>query len=410
MVFNLKEKKSKNLQLRIDILKEVVIFSDSDEKIRKRLATSLIDVDILKDEPVFLKGDTLNAMYIIAKGEVKVHDGDHIFTKFKEKDFFGEYSLIDSSVRSATVTATEDTHLLRLDQKEFLKITEDNIEVSKAVLKALIQRLRDNNILEEKLTQNSLKIERQRDELNRQKKELEDLNATKDKFFTIIAHDLKNPFNTVIGLSELLIEKYETYDLNKIKEFIIEINKFSNNIYDLLEKLLQWAKSQRGKLEVNFEKVNLSDLANENVNVFKLVAEKKGVKLESKINSKLYAFIDRNMISTVIRNLLSNSIKFTNVDDSVFLEAKVNNDFIEISVTDTGIGIPESNIDKIFSIDSNISTKGTAKESGTGLGLIISHEFVKRNGGTLIVKSEEGKGTEFMFTVPVYKESKGLIN
>lgn len=134
------------------------------------------------------------------------------------------------------------------------------------------------------------------------------------------------------------------------------------------------------------------------------------MKLESKINSKLYAFVDRNMISTVLRNLLSNSIKFTNVDDSVFLEAKVNNEFIEISVTDTGIGIPESNIDKIFSIDSNISTKGTAKESGTGLGLIISYEFVERNGGTLIVKSEEGKGTEFMFTVPVYKEFKGLIN
>ena len=98
MLFNIKEKNPKNLQLRIDILKEVAIFSNSDEKIRKRLATSLIDVDILKDEPVFLKGDTLNAMYIIAKGEVKVHDGDHIFTKFKEKDFFGEYSLIDSSV------------------------------------------------------------------------------------------------------------------------------------------------------------------------------------------------------------------------------------------------------------------------------------------------------------------------
>ncbi|NOQ26182.1 MAG: cyclic nucleotide-binding domain-containing protein [Bacteroidales bacterium] len=404
MVFNIKEKNPKNLQLRIDILKEVVIFSNSDEKIRKRLATSLIDVDILKDEPVFLKGDTLNAMYIIAKGEVKVHDGDHIFTKFKEKDFFGEYSLIDSSVRSATVTATEDTHLLRLDQKEFQKITEDNIEVSKAVLKALIKRLRDNNILEEKLTQKSLKIEHQRDELNRQKKELEDLNATKDKFFTIIAHDLKNPFNTVIGLSQLLIERYETFDSNKIKEFIKEINKFSNNVYDLLEKLLQWAKLQRGTLEVNSEKVNLLDLANENMNIFQIIAEKKGVKLESRINNKLYAYIDRNMISTVIRNLLSNSIKFTNVNDTVFLEAKVVNDFIEISVTDTGIGIPESNIDKIFSIDSNISTKGTAEESGTGLGLIISHEFVIKNGGTIIVKSEEGKGTEFTFTIPVYKD------
>ena len=157
-------------------------------------------------------------------------------------------------------------------------------------------------------------------------------------------------------------------------------------------------------MEVNTEKVNLLDLANENMSIFQVMAEKKGVKLESKINNKLHAYIDKNMISTVIRNLLSNSIKFTNINDSVFLEAKANNDFIEIRVADTGIGISESNIDKIFNIDSNISTQGTAEESGTGLGLIISHEFVEKNGGTIIVKSEEGKGTEFMFTVPVYKD------
>ena len=392
------------IEKRVEILRDVVIFSESDDQILKRVASFLTDVFVEKNEAIFCKGDQLNAMYIIVEGKVKVHDGDHIFTRFGEKDFFGEYSLIDSSVRSASVTAIETTHLLRLDQEDFHKIIEDNIEVSKAVLKALIKRLRDNNILEEKLTQNSLKIERQRDKLDKQKKELEELNATKDKFFTIIAHDLKNPFNTVIGLSELLIERYDTYDSNKIKEFIRQIHKFSNNAYNLLEDLLKWAKSQTGRIEVKPEKVDIFELAIENMNLFQENADKKGVKIDTNVKMNLFAFIDRNMITTVLRNLISNSIKYTNKGDNINIEAKYINKHIEISVTDNGIGIPEKNIDKIFRIDSDISTQGTANEAGTGLGLIISREFVEKNGGTINVKSKEGNGAQFMFTVPIYKE------
>ena len=394
----------KKIEKQVDILRDVVIFSESDEKNLKLLASFLTNVFVEKNETVFHKGDQLNAMYIIVEGRVKVHDGDHIFTQFGEKDFFGEYSLIDSSVRSATVTAVEPTHLLRLDQEDFHKIIEDNIEVSKAVLKALIKRLRDNNILEEKLTQNSLKIEHQRDELDKQKKKLEELNATKDKFFTIIAHDLKNPFNTVIGLSELLVERYDTYDSNKIKEFIRQINKFSNNAYNLLEDLLKWAKSQTGKIEVKPEKVDVFELAIENMNLFQEKADKKGVKIDTNVKKGLSAFIDRNMICTVLRNLLSNSVKFTNPGDIINIEAKSINEHIEIIVTDTGIGVPEKNLEKIFKIDSDISTLGTANETGTGLGLIISREFVEKNGGTINVKSKEGNGAQFMFTVPIYKE------
>ncbi len=394
----------KKIEKRVDILRDVVIFSESDEKILKLLADLLTDVFVEKDDTVFHKGDQLNAMYIIVEGKVKVHDGEHVFTQFGEKDFFGEYSLIDSSVRSATVTAIETTHLLRLNQEDFHKIIENNIEVSKSVLKALIKRLRNNNILEERLTQNSLKIERQRDELNKQKKELEELNATKDKFFTIIAHDLKNPFNTVIGLSELLIKRYDTYDSNKIKEFIRQINKFSNNAYNLLEDLLKWAKSQTGRMEVKPEKVEVFELAIENMNLFQEKAEKKGVKINANVKMGLFAYIDKNMICTVLRNLISNSVKFTNSGDIINIEAKSINEHIEIMVTDTGIGVPEEKLEKIFKIDSHISTQGTADEIGTGLGLIISREFVEKNGGTINVKSKEGNGTQFMFTVPVYKE------
>ena len=394
----------KKIKERIEIIRDVVIFSESNDDILKQLASCLEDIYVEKDEIIFQKGDVRNAMYIIVSGNVAIHDSDYIFTNFGAKDFFGEYSLIDSSVRSATVTAQEPTHLLRLNQKDFIQIIEENVEVSKAVLKALIKRLRSNNLLEEKLTQNSIKIKRQRDELNKQKLELEELNATKDKFFTIIAHDLKNPFNTVIGLTELLMERYDTYDQNKIKEFIRQINTFSNNAYNLLEDLLQWAKSQIGRMEVKLEKVDIFDLATENLNLFKNKAEEKGVKIISEVDIGLYAFIDRNMILTVIRNLVSNSVKFTKKGEEIRLKAQLDNDFIEIEVSDTGVGISEENIKKIFRIDSNLSTIGTNEETGTGLGLIISKEFVEKNGGTIKVISSEGKGSRFIFKVPVYKE------
>ncbi len=389
---------------RINILRDVVIFSESSEKILKQLAQSLTGVYVPKDKTVFHKGDQLNAMYIIVDGNVKVHDGDHIFTTFGKKDFFGEYSLIDSSVRSATVTAIEDTHLLRLDQEQFNVIIEDNIDVSKAVLKALIKRLRNNNILEERLTQNSIKIEKQRDALDKQKRELEELNATKDKFFTIIAHDLKNPFNTVIGLAELLVERFDTYDKQKIKEFVSQIKRFSNSAYNLLEDLLQWAKSQTGRMEIKPEKIDIFELAVENKSLFEEKAHKKGVTLHINVDMETFAMVDRNMITTVMRNLISNAVKFTNTGDKIEIGAQKSDHQIKISIADSGIGIPEKNLDKIFRIDSNLSTHGTDDEAGTGLGLIISKEFVEKNGGTIHVESTEGKGSQFIFTVPTFKE------
>lgn len=403
MNIKINSSKSQNNKHRIEILRKVTIFSDSSEKILKQLSSALEDVFVDKNEAVFHKGDHLNAMYIIKEGSVMVHDADHIFTRFGANDFFGEYSLIDSSVRSATVTATEKTQLLRLNQKDFLKIIEDDVDVSKAILKALIKRLRNNNILEERLTQNSIEIERQRDELNKQKKELEELNATKDKFFTIIAHDLKNPFNTVIGLSELLMERFDTYDESKIKNFIRQINKFTLNAYDLLEDLLQWAKSQTGRLKVQEEKVDLNSLVSESIGFLKERANEKNIRIKTEINKNTVARIDKNMIGTVLRNLISNAIKFTENNGEIIIKTDINSDFIHVNVIDSGVGIPAENMDKLFRIDKNISTQGTNEESGTGLGLIISKEFVECNGGTIRVESEEGKGSNFIFTLPVYE-------
>lgn len=382
---------------RIEILKSVVIFSESNKEILKKLASKLEDIEIEKDEEVFHKGDHLNAMYIIVSGSVLVHDDEHVFTEFGANDFFGEYSLIDSSARSATVTAQENTHLLSLNQNDFTEIIEHNVDVSKGILKALIKRLRNNNILEERLTKSKLEIEKQ-------KKELEELNATKDKFFTIIAHDLKNPFNTVIGLSELLLERHNSYDHNKIIEFIGQINKFSNNAYNLLEDLLQWAKSQTGRMEVKLSKIDLFELIIENKSLLEEKANKKRIQIITEAIPEEYAFIDRNMITTVIRNLLSNAIKFTKPNGTIVIKTEKKENFYDVLIKDNGIGIPKENLERLFQIDSNLTTLGTEDESGTGLGLIISKEFIDKNNGTINAISEEGIGTTFKFTVPAYNE------
>lgn len=404
MSLKLKKTESGNINnKRVEILKKVTIFSEVKRKVLEDIASSLVSVTVEKGNPVFQKNDQLKAMYIIESGNVKVHDGDHIFTTLGANEFFGEYSLIDSSARSATVTATENSELLRLDQNVFNKIIDSDVEVAKGVLKALIKRLRNSNILEENLTKKSIQIEKQKNTLEKNKNDLEDLNATKDKFFTIIAHDLKNPFNTVIGLSELLMQRYDSYDKEKVKSFIENIYTFSKNAYNLLENLLQWAKSQTGRIDIQIEKTDIFELVNENFNLLRGKADSKNIKLISTVDIGTFAFIDKNMIKTVIRNLISNAIKYTPKGGEVGVESSADNDFVYIKVYDTGVGIPEDNLKKIFRIDSHISTEGTDNESGTGLGLIITQEFIHKNGGEISVSSKEGEGSKFTIKLPAYK-------
>jgi len=386
---------------RIQVLKAVNIFRDSTDEILNELARSMEEVYIGKGEVVFHKGDLLHAMYIIMEGRVKVHDEEHIFTQFGSNQYFGEYSLIDSSVRSASVTTLEDTRLLRLDKTIFDHIVSENVEIAKAILKTLIKRLRSTNIIEEQLTQKSYELKQEKEEIEKKRKELEELNATKDKFFSIIAHDLKNPFNTVIGLSELLLYRYDSYDEEKIKEFIGQINKFSSNAYNLLDNLLQWARSQTGRIKVNKSQINLCKLVDENFHLLQDKADEKSLELINKVDGSLISWADKNMINTVIRNLISNALKFTGENGYIKVTSEDSGEnMVKISVIDNGIGMDQEEIPKLFKITTNFSKEGTNSETGTGLGLILSHEFIEKNDGQIWVESEKGKGSAFNFTLP----------
>jgi two-component system, sensor histidine kinase and response regulator len=233
--------------------------------------------------------------------------------------------------------------------------------------------------------------------------ELKELNATKDKFFSIIAHDLKNPFNTLMGFTELLLENLGDYSTEKLKEFIGILYDTSRQSYALLENLLEWSRAQTGRLQMNAETIDLNAITNESLDLLSNLAAKKKIIIHNDIQGESIVMADANMILTVIRNLISNAIKYTRDGGSITIDVNRKKDFYELSVTDTGIGIKPENMEKLFRIDINYSTRGTADESGTGLGLILCKEFVQKNGGSLWVESEYGKGSTFKFTVPAVK-------
>jgi len=180
----------------------------------------------------------------------------------------------------------------------------------------------------------------------------------------------------------------------------MKINQSVKHLLDLLENLLTWSRSQRGRIKYDPVKFNLSNLIQENINLHKLLAEKKGIMLLSPGNDEVYAYGDRDMINSVIRNLMTNAVKFTDKDKSVEVRVQTKEQDIEISIVDEGIGIPEENMEKLFRIDEKFKSTGTAGEKGTGLGLIICREFVEKNGGEITVESTPGQGTTFSFTIP----------
>ncbi|MHC1703304.1 MAG: ATP-binding protein [Tenuifilaceae bacterium] len=400
-----------DLEKRISILKTIGLFADIGKKDLIQIANVLIPKKLQKDEVLFFKGDFDHTLYIIVEGCIKVHSGSLTFASFNSHQFFGEYSLLDSSPRSTSATAVESSELLGLDQKNFFEFLDKNPSMNRSMLNALVGRLRDYNVIEAELKSKNQEITKQKEELEIQRKELEALNTTKDKFFAIIAHDLKNPFSTVLGLSELLAREFETFESDKLKVFIQQIYKYSNSTYNLLENLLQWSMLQTGRMPLHPKLVNLGLIISENLDLLKGNAIQKGIKISSPKLEEYIAYVDNNMITTVVRNLLSNAIKFTPINGEIVIKVIEEGDFIKVTIKDNGVGISKQDLKNLFRIDSNPSTIGTSQEKGTGLGLIICKDFVERNGGVIGVESEPNHGSSFYFTIPkVGVEHKEILN
>ncbi|HOJ62976.1 MAG TPA: ATP-binding protein [Spirochaetota bacterium] len=259
------------------------------------------------------------------------------------------------------------------------------------------------NKMTEQLKYSFIKIEEQNRELKEAQNVLKEANATKDRFFSIIAHDLKNPFTSLIGFSKLAFDEFDKIDKEHLKEILDMIYQSSKNIYSLLENLLLWARSQSGNIKLEPEYIDLKGIIQENLDVFSNSIKQKRITIELNLIEESCVFVDYNTINTVIRNLLSNAIKFTNFDGKIEINTKKKDldDMLVLEIKDNGLGILEDDKSKIFAIDKKISTLGTNKEKGSGLGLIICKEFVQKNNGKIYFESEYGKGTSFFVELPL---------
>lgn len=267
---------------------------------------------------------------------------------------------------------------------------------------SIIFRLRyiQNQKLNIQLSLQNKEIENQQREVEKLNTNLQDANASKDKFFSIIAHDLKNPFSSLLGLSDLLIEDYEKLNESERKEFIAQIKSSGDKIYSLLQNLLIWGRNQLGKIKVSKENIEISKLIEDVVLITQQNATNKNIKIHINIEDGMVVFADKNMVSTVLLNLITNAIKFTPRNGEIEIQCTRKNDFIEVMIADTGMGISKENQQKLFRVDQKFQMEGTNKEKGTGLGLILCKDFIEKNSGKIWVESEEGAGSWFYFTLP----------
>jgi signal transduction histidine kinase len=252
----------------------------------------------------------------------------------------------------------------------------------------------------DELKKQSFTLQQQSELLQTNNEELNKLNATKDKFFSIIAHDLRNPFNTILGFTELLETKFDKLEENKKKNYIKNIKNTANRTYNLLENLLLWSRLQTDRLEFTPENILAIEYLNEVLVQYEPICSEKRLEIYNQVDEKCVVFADKTIVSIILKNLISNAIKYNSPGGSVFINYHIHNNLVQFDITDTGIGMDNSQIQNLFRLDKSRKTAGTGGEVGTGLGLILCFECVKKNGGELWAKSKEGEGSTFSFTVP----------
>ena len=288
----------------------------------------------------------------------------------------GGVDYITKPFQTDEVLARVHTHLTLRSLQQGLQQEVARRRQAEAELRALNQQLQETN------------------------QQLREANASKDTFFSIMAHDLRSPFTGLIGLTEAMIEGIQDYPQAKFKSFLERLHDSAENTYALLTNLLTWSRLQRGVMDYAPEVISITTIATHNVHLFAAGAEQKQILLNNLVPAGTTAYADLQMIETVIRNLFSNALKFTNPGGTIALSVQSQADVIEVAVADTGIGMDQAQIEILFRIDVKDSRKGTAGEEGTGLGLILCKELVEKNGGTIRVTSEVNKGTTFAFTLP----------
>jgi len=256
-------------------------------------------------------------------------------------------------------------------------------------------------------SQIALTIERKKteEEINLKNELLQKINAEKDKFFSIVAHDLRGPLSAFVGATEIITEEVQNMSIEEIRDITNSMKTSATNIYNLLENLLEWSRLRRGGMTFIPEKINLKEKIITALEVLKETARKKQIDIAVSLSDGIQIIADIHMFETIIRNLISNAIKFTPSGGRVEIAAEaIDQYFALVRITDSGIGMPNELIENLFQIDKKTSRPGTDGESSTGLGLLLCKEFIEKNGGKITVLSEVGKGSTFSFTARLFAD------
>ncbi len=327
-------------------------------------------------------------------------------SKMKTEDLLAKYHLSEKDKENETLRHNEAMKNSQIfNQWLIIALVAFALLCLIVVSSIFRKRYKTNRRLNIQLSLKNKEIENHQKKVENLNADLQTANAAKDRFFSIIGHDLKNPFNSLMGLLELLIEEYNALADEERMEFLMQMKSSSDRIFAMLQNLLLWGSNQLGKTELIREKIDLFALADDTISVVMLVAERKKITIKKNIPAGTVAYADKNMVSTVLLNLVTNAIKFTPEHGTVEVHTFTKDEEVEVMVADSGVGMSPTNLEKLFKLDEKIQSDGTNKEKGTGLGLILCKEFIERNNGRIHAESIEGSGSWFYFTLPLSEQS-----
>jgi len=372
------------------------------------------DINAISLQRVFY--ENLSATYDSLKDYKKAYENyrllkqtdDSLFNAEKRKQVLemeAKYSSEKKEIEISNLTKDYKLQSIELEKNRNFQVFLVVISILVLILLLVFYRLYALKLNSSKLLANkNQELELMNSTLSDSEANLKELNATKDKFFTIIAHDIKNPLSAYRSVTKMLTNSFFELSEQQKFEYIRGIYQSSENLYDLFQNLLQWSTSQAGSMKFKPQEIDLGILAYKAVALLQEGADKKNLQVEMDVKTDTYAYGDINMVSTILVNLVSNAIKYSKPDGNIKVNALDKDGFIKISVADNGVGLTQEDISKLFRVEIDHKTIGESEEKGTGIGLILCKEFVTKNGGEIWVESEYGTGSTFSFTLPKVPE------
>jgi signal transduction histidine kinase len=397
---------------KFEFVRKISIFAGADQDILKEMASSLTEREVLKGSTIIRKGDEGDAVYIIAEGKVRVHDGNHVLARLAAGQVFGEYALIDKRTRSASVTADENCLLLRLDYHDFYRNAAGNPDILRGVLRELIHRMRDMNVLEEKLSKSYLKIQRQKELIEKQSEsisqhkvlleqqnfDLTKLNGEKNQLISTVIHQIKNPLTSSLCMAEMLDARDDQVDETE-REGLAIIKNSIRRINNLINEILDVSTIDSKVYELKMEPLDIRAIIEELIENYRYFIEQKGIRLEAELTD-ISARLNRVYVTQIFDNLLSNAVKFTPADKLISIQLIEINRNILFSILDEGPGLDQEKIPVIFDQYNRQTSMKDQELSQDGLGLAIVYKYTTAMNGKVSCESKPGEGTKFIVELP----------